>query len=71
MADDWVTTDEAARLTGYTSSYFRKAIKRGLLHAKKHGRDWVLSKREVRAYAARMKRLGRKKHNPHGTRDIG
>jgi excisionase family DNA binding protein len=56
MADDfnpteWMTTAEAAELTGYTPANFRQAIKRGRLHGEKHGRDWFLSKDEVLAYA--------------------
>ena len=69
MADDcnpmqWVATAEAAEMTGYTADYFRKAIKRGILHGQKRGRDWFLSKKEVLAYAEEMKDLGPDKHNP-------
>ena len=72
MADDfspteWITTQEAAELTGYTADYFRKAIKRNLLHGQKRGRDWFLSKAEVLAYAERMRKLGPAKHDPWGT----
>jgi len=61
---EWITTKEAAELTGYSTSYLRKAISRGLLRARKRGRDWFLSKAEVLAYAEKMKRLGTAKHDP-------
>lgn len=70
MPDDfnpgkWVTTREAGELTGYTAAYFRQLIQRGRLHdVEKRGRDWFLSKREVLAYAERMRRLGNVKHDP-------
>lgn len=70
MADDfnpteWITTAEAAELTGYATAYFRQLIQRGRLHhVQKRGRDWFLSKREVLTYAERMKRLGQSKHDP-------
>jgi excisionase family DNA binding protein len=64
---EWITTQEAAELTGYTSSYIRKAINRGLLTAQKRGRDWFLSKNEVLAYAEKMKELGPTKHDPWRT----
>ena len=69
MPDDfdpstWITTREASELTGYTAAYFRQLIQRGRLHSEKHGRDWFLSKREVLAYAERMRRLGNVKHDP-------
>lgn len=72
MADDfnpteWLTTKEAAELTGYTTSYIRKAIYRGRLTGKKLGRDWILKKDEVLAYAEKMKELGPSKHDPWRT----
>jgi len=32
---EWITTKEAAELTGYTPAYFRQLIKRGRLQARK------------------------------------
>jgi len=69
MADNfdqsqWITTGEAAELTGYSASYFRKAIFRGLLSARKRGRDWFLNRDEVTQYADEMQQLGAGKHDP-------
>ena len=64
---EWITTTEAAGMTGYTAEYFCKAMKRGLLHGQKRGRDWFLSKGEVLAYAEEMKKLGPAKHAPWRT----
>ncbi len=64
---EWITTKEAAELTGYTTSYIRKAISRGLLGGQKLGRDWVLRKDEVLGYAEKMKALGPSKHAPRRT----
>ena len=62
---DWITTQEAAELTGYATAYFRQLIQRGRLHqVQKRGRDWFLSKGEVLAYAQRMRHLGQSKHDP-------
>ena len=60
----WITTKEAAALTGYATAYFRQLIKRGRLPAKKRGRDWFLDKAAVLAYAQEMRELGPAKHNP-------
>lgn len=61
---EWVTTTEAAELTGYTPANFRKAIKRGRLPGQKIGRDWLLRRDDVLTYVERMQELGRSKHDP-------
>jgi len=61
---EWITTTEAAELTGYAQAYFRQLIGRGRLNARKWGRDWFLDKAEVLAYKAQMDDLGADKHNP-------
>jgi len=72
MTDDfnpteWITTKQAAELTGYSAAYFRQLIAKGRLEAHKIGRDWVLDKSEVVDYAREMKRLGPDKYNPWRT----
>jgi excisionase family DNA binding protein len=63
----WITTKEAAELTGYSAAYFRQLIAGGKLEGRKIGRDWVLDKSEVLEYAEEMKRLGPDKYNPWRT----
>lgn len=63
----WITTGEAAELTGYTTAHFRQLIQRGRLRARKRGRDWFLDKDEVLAYAEEMAQLGRSKFDPWRT----
>ena len=60
----WVTTDQAAALTGYDPAYIRALAKRGRIDGFKVGRDWLVSKTDVLAYKRRMDDLGRQKHNP-------
>ena len=62
---EWITTTEAAKLTGYTSAYFRQLVRREKLQGQKRGRDWFFQKSEVEAFAAKMKALGKDKHNPN------
>jgi excisionase family DNA binding protein len=64
---EWITTQEAAELTGYSSSYIRKAIHRGRIPAEKFGRDWMLKRSDVLAYAEKMEELGPRKHDPWRT----
>ena len=64
---EWITTKEAAELTGYSAAYFRQLIAKGKLEGCKIGRDWILDKAQVLAYAEEMKRLGPDKYNPWRT----
>jgi excisionase family DNA binding protein len=62
--EGWITTSEAAELTGYEQAYFRILAKQGKVAAIKVGRDWLLDRESVLAYKARMDVLGPQKHNP-------
>jgi excisionase family DNA binding protein len=64
---DWLTTAEAAELTGYTDAHIRLLINRGRLPAVKRGGAWFLRRQDVMAYAEEMKRLGPAKHDPWRT----
>jgi excisionase family DNA binding protein len=37
---EWITTAEAAELTGYNLEYIRQMIRRRVIVAEKKGRDW-------------------------------
>jgi len=61
---EWITSQAASELTGYDPSRFRQLAKRGVILARKFGRDWFLSRAEVLAYHQEMQRMGASKHNP-------
>jgi excisionase family DNA binding protein len=61
---EWITTAEAAEMTGYTTARFRQLAKNGTVVAQKRGRDWFLDKSSVLTWAETMKRLGTSKHDP-------
>ncbi|MFW6082981.1 MAG: helix-turn-helix domain-containing protein [Chloroflexota bacterium] len=64
---EWITTKEAAELTGYSTARFRQLAKRGTVKADKIGRDWLLERCSVLEWAEEMKRLGPAKHDPWRT----
>jgi excisionase family DNA binding protein len=65
---EWITTKEAAELTGYHVKYIRKLVKEGkLAGVKRGGRDWWVDKASVLEYFEEMKRLGTAKHDPWRT----
>lgn len=61
---EWITTNEAAELTGYASVTWRLFARQGKVKSLKRGRDWFLCKADVLAYHEEMQRLGAEKHNP-------
>lgn len=61
---EWVTTREAAELTGYDPAYIRVLAKQGKVEGFKAGRDWLVSRESVLGYKRRMDALGPQKHNP-------
>jgi excisionase family DNA binding protein len=72
MADDfnpseWITTQEAARLTGYSVEYIRRLVRQGRVVAKKWLRDWIISRHSLLEYQRGMGELGRAKHDPWRT----
>jgi excisionase family DNA binding protein len=58
----WVMTlPEAAALLGVTAATLRQQIANGKLHARKVGRDWTVSSREVERYRVRSSRAAQEK----------
>ena len=61
---DWITTSEAADVTGYTRAYIRVLARRGYVKAVKMGRDWLVDRKSIREHKRKMDALGDAKHNP-------
>lgn len=64
---EWITTAEAAELTGYNARYLRQLINEGKVHAVKRGGIFWVDKKSVVDYAEDMRRLGPSKHDPWRT----
>jgi excisionase family DNA binding protein len=64
--DDWITTAEAARLTGYDADTIRRLVRAGDVTGRKFGPVWQVSRRAMLAYVQRMAALGQKRGpKPH------
>jgi hypothetical protein len=50
MAENWITTREASKLSGYHPYYLRELIRVGKVKAQKWGRDWQVSHKSLVAY---------------------
>lgn len=56
-ADDgaWLTVSEAAALLGIRRETVYEAVRAGRLPARRSGRDWLVTRADVDAYAARRR----------------
>jgi hypothetical protein len=61
MADDWITTRQAAGLSGYTMQHVRLLIGRGDVRGQRWGRDWQVSRRSLLAYVRQREQAGKKR----------
>jgi excisionase family DNA binding protein len=61
MSLDWITTKEAAALSGYHPKYIRRLILEGKVKAQKWGRDWQVSRSSLMSYVHEVKKLGDKR----------
>jgi excisionase family DNA binding protein len=48
--DDWLTVQEAAKISSYHAEYLRLLIRQGKLNARKFGPLWAISKFSLLAY---------------------
>lgn len=64
---DWITTTEAARLTGYHPDYIRKLIRGGKVNARKFGIVWQVDRGSLMAHARKVERLGEKRGPKKGS----
>jgi len=64
IAEGYVTTQEAADLTGYERAYIRRLCGAGVIPATRWGRAWAVEREALLQYAARMGALGNRKHSP-------
>lgn len=62
--EGWLTTDEAARVTGYSFRHLRRLAREGSIEARKVGRDWLIKADSLGGYQAKMDAMGAEKHNP-------
>ncbi len=64
---EWLTTAQAAALTGYTANYVAHLAHEGHIPAKKQVRDWWVKRDALLAYKARMSTRRRRRKKPDTT----
>ena len=61
MAEDWITTEQAAELSGYHPDTIRELLRNGQVNGRKWGRDWQVSRASLLAYIRNVGKLGEKR----------
>ncbi len=64
MPDDWITTTEAAGLSGYHPERVRELIRDGKIEARKFGTIWQVSQSSLLAYVKAAKKTDDKRWGP-------
>jgi excisionase family DNA binding protein len=55
LSKEWISTSEAAQLTGYSQEYIRKMARDGVIVSQKIGVTTVISKQDLLEYARKQK----------------
>ena len=66
MAEDWITTAEAIKLSGYSADYLRELIRTGKIEGRKFGIVWQVSKQSLLAYLKAAKQSSDNRWGPKG-----
>ena len=61
MAEDWITTAQAAKLSGYHLDYIRILIRAGKVRAKKFGIVWQVDRASLLGYTQKAEKMGEKR----------
>lgn len=61
MAEDWITTPQAAKLTGYHLVHIRRLIIAGKVKGQKFGPVWMVDRKSLLAYVRQAEKLGQKR----------
>ncbi len=64
MSDEWLTTEQAAKLSGYHANHLRRLLRDGDINGRKWGQAWQVSKQSLTDYISRAKEAGDKRWGP-------
>jgi excisionase family DNA binding protein len=66
MAEDWITTAEAAELSGYHPKHIPRLIAAGKVKARRFGQVWQVNRASLLAYVRKVGKLGAKRGPKRG-----
>ena len=59
MTENLIDTKEASLLSGFTESYMRKLVQRGIVKGRKVRRDWLINRESLEQFLASERKVGR------------
>jgi len=62
--DEWLTVQEAAKLTDYHAEYLRLLIREGKIAARKFGPVWAIDKSSLLTYLKTAEKSADRRHGP-------
>ena len=65
--NDWITTQEAAELSGYHPDHLRRLIRAGDIEGRKVSIVWLIKQQSLLQYIDRAERSGDKRRGPKDT----
>lgn len=66
---EYVSVEEAAKITGYAITYIRQLLREQKVEAEKKGTMWWINLESLKAYKAEMDILGSDKYSPRRNKD--
>jgi len=64
MVEEWLTTTEAAELSGYSVQYIQRLMRSGRVNARKFGPTWQISQESFAKYQEASEKSDDKRHGP-------
>jgi excisionase family DNA binding protein len=62
--NDWLTVQDAARLSGYRADHLRELIRNGKLEAQKFGPIWAVNRQSLLTYMNEALKSEDRRHGP-------
>ncbi len=62
MTDDWITTSEAAAISGFHPEYVRRLVRNEQIRARKFGVIWQVDRKSLHDYLKKGKETGDKRY---------
>ena len=59
--DEWITVNEAAKISGYNNEHITRLIREGKINAQKFSIVWQVSRASLLKYISKTEKLGSKR----------